>query len=50
MIVNVDYQVVVDCIATLLVISFPIYLVFEIANRLMNLMLDFIGGSKTKVL
>ena len=50
MIVNVDYQVIVNCIASLLVVAFPVYLVFEIANRLMNLMLDFIGGNKKKVL
>lgn len=46
MLTNIDYQIIVDAIATLLMVGFPIMLLFEIAGRLMNIMLDFIGGRK----
>ena len=42
----VDYQIIVDAIAVMLVVGFPIMLVFEIAIRLLNIVLDFIGGKK----
>lgn len=42
----VDYQIIVNAIACMLVVGFPIMLVFEIATRLLNIALDFIGGKK----
>ena len=41
-----DYQVIVNCIATLLCIGFPIFLIFELAMRFMNIILDFISGRR----
>ena len=46
MVSTVNYQVIVEAIAVMLAVGFPIMLVFEVASRLMNIFLDFVGGKK----
>ncbi|MBR1679980.1 MAG: hypothetical protein IJ704_05005 [Bacilli bacterium] len=43
---SVDYQVVVNAIAVMMTYSAPIFIIFEIANKLLSLILQFIGGKK----
>lgn len=43
---SIDFQVIVDAIAVMLVVGFPIMLIFELASRFMNIFLDFVGGKK----
>lgn len=41
-----DYQVIVDSVATMLAIGFPIILILDIAKKLVNLFLDFVTGKR----
>ena len=43
---TIDYQVIIDTLAVILTYSAPIFIIFEIASRLLSLFLDFVGGKK----
>lgn len=42
----VNYQVIVDSVATMLVIGFPIILILDIAKKLINVFLGFLSGKR----
>lgn len=43
---QVNYQIIVDSVATMLVIGFPIILILSIAKILINFFLDFVTGKR----
>lgn len=43
---TIDYQVIVDSLAVIMTYSAPVFIIFEIASRLLSLFLDFVGGKK----
>ena len=45
---TIDYQGVLDLIVAIMGFAFPIYIIFEICARIMNIFLDFVAGSKFK--
>lgn len=42
----VNYQVVVNSVAGILLVGFPIVLVLDIAQRLLSIMINFITGKR----
>jgi len=46
MIYMVNYQIIVDSVAAMLLIGFPIILILDIAKKLVNTFLGFITGKR----
>lgn len=45
----VDYQIIVDLIASMLLVGFPIIIIFDIAQRLISIMENFISGKRVNL-
>lgn len=45
----VDYQIIVDLIASMLLVGFPIVIIFDIAQRLISIMENFISGKRVNL-
>lgn len=43
---TIDYQVIIDTLAVIMTYSAPVFILFEVASRLLSLFLDFVGGKK----
>lgn len=43
---EINYQVVVDLITNMMAVSFPVYLVFMICEKVSRLFINFIRGDK----
>lgn len=42
----VNYQIIIDSVATMLVIGFPIILILDIASTLINIFCSFVTGKR----
>lgn len=45
----VDYQIIVDLISSMLLVGFPIVIIFDIAQRLISIMENFISGKRVNL-
>ena len=43
---EISYQIIVDLLANLMIVMAPIFILFEICSRIMNMFLDFVGGRR----
>lgn len=46
---EIDYQIIVDLIANLGIIVFPIALIFCISEKLIDIFLNFVTGKRVKL-
>ena len=44
---EMDYQIIIDMLANLMMFMAPIYILFEICSRILNMFLDFVGGRRS---
>lgn len=46
---DIDYQIIVDLIANIGILVFPIALIFAICDRLIGLFLNFVSGKRVNL-
>lgn len=46
---SVNYQIIVDMIANIGIVTFPIALIFVICGRISGAFMDFVGGNRVKL-
>ena len=46
---NINYQIIVDLIANIGIITFPIALIFCICEKLCDIFLNFVSGKRVKL-
>lgn len=46
---DLDYQVILDLLSNIGIIVFPIALIFEICERVVDFFLTFVGGKRVKL-